>query len=410
MMGFGSVGFRGNLLYAVIAAGALQAHAVQLTGTVKDAVTKAPIQDAMVSLLSSPELLNAMTDANGAFSIEVEDLTAIRSSKAAQAVIGFHGAEVSFTTGRAGAHVRATLHDLRGGRIAVLKDATLPEGSYALNAAPSSLPAGLYLVRVQVGNRIRSFKMSTLAGARSAGSVSGALRMTSAGSSAKASRLSKAAAGGVDWIVVSKDGYLKKNVEVMALTDAQDVMLDPSKTATAKLRIFSDDLTMEQIDWDNAAIYSWETTAVLATDSSGAGFGNSVASMTVSTMEGALWNGWAFHVAKLPNGSQPTADLTPYADGSLHLAVKGNAKSIGVMVSSVNQFAGTAPLVDLAGKGYLPDDAWHEIVIPMSEFAGTLDLGSVFVYAGFVSPAVQFGEFDPAGTYVVDDVYYLPKQ
>jgi hypothetical protein len=196
----------------------------------------------------------------------------------------------------------------------------------------------------------------------------------------------------------------------MALTDAQDVQLEASKPATAKLRIFSDDTTMGQIDWANAAIYSWETTAVLETDSTGAGFGDSKTSMKISTVEGAGWNGWAFHVAVLPSGFQPTADLTPYADGSLHLAVKGNAKSIGVMVSSRNQGPGTAPLVDLAGKGYLPDEAWHEITIPMSEFAGTLDLSSVFVYAGFVSPAVQFGEFDATNTYVVDDVYFLPKQ
>jgi hypothetical protein len=404
------VGFRGNILCAAIAAGAIQAHAVQLTGTVKDAATKAPIEGAMVSLLSNPELLNAMTDANGAFSIEVEDITAIRAAKGSQAVIGFRGTEVSLAIGRAGAHVRATLHDLRGNQVALLKDAALPEGSYALNAAPSALPAGLYLVRVQAGNQIRSFKMSTLAGARSTGSFSGALRMTAAGTSAKASRLSKAAAGGVDWIIVAKDGYLKKNLEVMALTDAQDVQLEASKAATAKLRIFSDDTTIGQIDWANAAIYSWETTAVLETDSSGAGFGDSKTSMKISSMEGAGWNGWAFHVAKLATGFQPTADLTPYADGSLHLAVKGNAKSIGVMVSSTNQGAGSAPLVDLAGKGYLPDDAWHEITIPMSEFAGTLDLSSVFVYAGFVSPAVQFGEFDATNTYVVDDVYFLPKQ
>ena len=116
-------------------------------------------------------------------------------------------------------------------------------------------------------------------------------------------------------------------------------------------------------------------------------------------------------MAKQASGLQPTVDLTPYAEGGLHLAVKGNAKTIGVMISSSNQGPGTAPLVDLATKGYLPDNAWHEIIIPISEFAGggSLDLSQVFVYCGFVSPSVQFGDFDPLATYMVDDIYYIPK-
>jgi hypothetical protein len=131
--------------------------------------------------------------------------------------------------------------------------------------------------------------------------------------------------------------------------------------------------------------------------------------MQVKTLDGMGWNGWAFHVAAYPNGTQPSADLSPYAGGSLHLAVKGNAKTIGVMISSKNQPAGRAPLVDLGGKGYLPDSAWHEIRIPLSEFGTNLKLSDVFVYCGFVSPS-DGGDFDPAADYWVDNIWYEPAQ
>ncbi|MDB5048028.1 MAG: hypothetical protein JWO30_1099 [Fibrobacteres bacterium] len=414
MMMFSRVGFRGNILCALLAAAAAnlsaQTAATQITGTVKDAASHTAIAGAMVSLLSRPDLL-AMTDADGAFSISLEDPSGVRAGTGPErAAIGFSGSELSFSTGKAGARVLVTLHDLRGTHLATLQDASLPQGDYALSAATASLPAGVYLVRAQVGSRVRSFKMSTLStlsGFRPSASTA-ALRRKVSGNPEKAAGLSKAAAGGVDFLLVSKDGYLKKNHEVMAYADAQEVTLDVSKPATARLKIFSDS-TMAQIDWANAAIYSWESTALLAVDSTNQGFNGSVATMKVSSGEFASWNGWAFHVAVLAGGLQPTADLTPYADGSLHLSVKGNAKSIGVMISSPNQGAGSAPLVDLGGKGYLPDSAWHEITIPMSEFAGTLDLSRVFVYAGFVSPSVQFSEFDPLATYMIDDVYYTPK-
>ena len=66
------------------------------------------------------------------------------------------------------------------------------------------------------------------------------------------------------------------------------------------------------------------------------------------------------------NPTQPTADMSPYAEGSLHFAVKGSAAGIGVMLCSPNQGSGTAPLINLADKGYPPDGEWHEITVPIS--------------------------------------------
>ncbi|MDB5104988.1 MAG: hypothetical protein JWP91_2677 [Fibrobacteres bacterium] len=400
---FSTVGFRGNILRAMLIAGGAfnlfaQEPATQVSGIVKDAATQQPIADAFVTLLSNPDL-QAMTDSVGAFQINL-DGTPIRGGRGGNAGAGMslRGTELAFSTGKSGARVLVTLHDLRGNRLAVLKDARLGAGSYTLSAAPSGLASGLYLVRAMVGSQARSFKMSTLAG-----QGSGSFRNIPSGSA----RLAKVAIGGIDFLVVQKEGYLKKNHEVIAYEDAQAVTLEPSKPATAKLGIFSDS-ALAQIDWANAAIYSWEQTALLYTDSTNIGFNGSVACMRVTTDSTAIWSGWAYHVAKHPNGSQPTVDLTPYAGGSLHLAVKGNAPNIGVTLSSPNQFAGTAPLIDLGTKGYLPDSLWHEITIPLTEFAGTLKLSDVFVYAGFVSKTTENSIFDPLATYYVDDVYYIP--
>ncbi|GEM_PF-1961831 len=407
MMNLSRVGIRGNVFNALIIAGCASGAFAQMpatmSGTVKDKATQAPIAGAMITLLSNPNMA-ATTDANGAFTMELIDPTGVRTGHGSAQSMRLSGTELTFSTGKAGAYARITLHDLRGHQVAVLKDAKLPEGDYTLSAAPANLTAGVYLVRAMVGNQVRSFRMSTLGG--------GDTRSFFTRASVSAARLAKTAAGGVDWLVVTKAGYLKHDHEVMAYTDAQAVVLEESKPATANLAIFTDS-TMAQIDWANAAIYSWEQTAVLMADSSGKGFNNSKTSMNVSTVDFGGWNGWAFHVAKLGNGNQPTADLTPYANGALHMAVKGNAVSIGVMISSTNQGSGSAPLVDLSTHGYLPDSLWHEISIPVSEFSGTagaLNLADVFVYCGFVSPAVQGTTFNATDTYVVDDVYFTPTK
>lgn len=364
-------------------------------GTVRDAATQQPIEGAMVALLTQPEF-PVLTDATGSFTIDMA--TGLRPGARAAAPV-LSGTRLSFQVAGSGASVSATLFDLRGGLVRTLAEGRYAPGAYALEAAPADLPSGIYLLHVRVGAQSRSFRLATASRAVSA----------PARASVIATRLAKSAApGGVDQLVVSKAGYLKKHHEVMAYADIQAVTLDAKKAATARLGVFTDS-TFGTIDWAKAVIYSWEQTAVLATDSTSIGFNGSVASMKVSTLTDMTWNGWAYHVAKLDNGTQPSADLSAYEGGSLHVAVKGNAKGIAVMISSTNQGQGGAPLIDLGAHGYLPDDAWHEITIPLSEFGATLKLTDVFVYCGFVSPSPA-AEFDPLATYMVDDIWYSPAQ
>ncbi len=373
----------------------------KVTGVVKAAGTQLPIAGANVFLLSQPDN-QATTEADGSFSIEMVSTAARRVEAGRASAPELRGTRLSFTVTGASSPVAVELLDTRGHQVRSLARGRFAPGPYSLEAAPSGLPAGLYLLRAMVGEQSRSFRLAVVGNA--VVGAPGAQRVASA------PRLAKAAAGGIDYVIVSKDGYLKKSQEVMAYTDAQSVLLTAKVAATARLGIFTDS-TMPMIDWSGATIYSWEQTAQLMTDSTGSlGFNGSAKAIQVSTMADRTWNGWAFHVAVGVNGLQPTVDLSTYEGGSMHLAVKGNAKNIGVMMSSPNQFQGSAPLVDLGLHGYMPDSAWHEVNIPMSEFAGTLKLSDVFIYAGFVSPSGMGSEFDPLATYWVDDIWFEPAK
>ena len=129
-----------------------------------------------------------------------------------------------------------------------------------------------------------------------------------------APRLSKQSAA-AEFLVVTKDGYLKKHHMLAALDQAQNVVLTSSAKAAGNMKIFSDEAVGE-IEWANAAIYVWEFTATLQTDStSNAGHKGSKSVINVATAEGFTWNGWAFHVAK-------PSDLIPELQGRFPIRVE----------------------------------------------------------------------------------------
>lgn len=392
---------RSAIVIAVAAAGL---SAQTLTGTVKDAGSQAAIAGATVTLLSDPTI-NAISGADGAFSLNLP--SSIRRDGRFGDAIGFSGSELTLSVSGPGARLAVDLFDLRGNQVRALHDAKVAAGTYAFPVTTAGLSAGLYVVRARVGSLVRSFKVST------ANPAAGRIGLTAIpASSAPAARLAKSAAA-LEFLIVVKEGYLKKSHAVNELDKAQDVLLAVNAPATQNLKIFSDQ-AMPEIDWANSVIYAWEQTSTLLTDStSSAGFGGSKTVMKISTAEGFTWNGWGFHMAKQDvSNTQPTADLSAYKGGSLHLAVKGTMPTLGIMMSSTNQGQGAAPLVDLATKGYLPDDQWHEITIPLADFDDaanpSLNLADMFVYLGFVAPNVNGATFDPLASYWVDDIYYIP--
>lgn len=404
-MGIGIIGMRNGLGTALLIASAAVGLGAQtvtaITGMVKDGASQAAIAGATVTLLSDPTA-TATTGADGAFTLTLTAPIGVRQDTRDAHGIAFTGSELSLTVAGLGARVAVELFDLNGNAQKTLHDSRLPGGRYAFPIASAGLPAGVYAVRARVGGMSRTFKASTLAAPAGKGGMKNL--------ASPYARLAKAAAAG-EFLVVSKEGYLKKHHAVAALDQAQTVALTAFAAATGNLKIFSDQ-AFPEIDWANGVIYAWELTSTLMTDSTNnLGFGGSRMAIKVATAEGSGWNGWAFHVAKQDNETQPTADLSPYKGGKLHLAVKGTMPTLGVMMSSVNQGRGQAPLLDLGTKGYLPDDQWHEFAIPLSEFDdGSLDLSQIFVYCGFVAPNVQGGTFDPAATYMVDDIYFMPAQ
>lgn len=393
--------FRTAILVATSVAALCAQNATTLTGTVKDGATQAGIGGAIVTMLSNP-MVTATTTADGSFSLMLSEPVGIGKDGRGANAITATGTDLSFTVGPMGAALSVDLHDLRGNHLKSIHNGRLQAGEYALSAVPAGVPAGLYLVRARLDGLTRTLKVSTAGGAPAQAGIRAM--------PASAPRLARKSAAAAEFLVVTKEGYLKKHHAIAAMDQAQNVTLDANKPAAGNLKIFSDK-EFPTIDWANAVIYSWEQTATLFTDSSRIGFDSSVSAIKVSTAEGFTWNGWAFHVASQDNGTQPTADLTPYKGGSLHLAIKGDVPTLGVLMSSYNQPKSSAPLVDLAAKGYLPDGQWHEITIPLSDFDdGALNLAEIFVYCGFVAPNAMGGTFDPAATYLVDDIYFMPAK
>jgi hypothetical protein len=91
--------------------------------------------------------------------------------------------------------------------------------------------------------------------------------------------------------------------------------------------------------------------------------------------------------------------MTAYAACSLHVRLKGNANGIKILVE--NQTHTGQTFLATSTYGYVNDEQWHEIVIPLSAWAGTCDLSNVAYYMG--------ATFDPytAGQYIIiDDLYW----
>ena len=97
--------------------------------------------------------------------------------------------------------------------------------------------------------------------------------------------------------------------------------------------------------------------------------------------------------------------MTTFAACSLHVRLKGNANGIKILVENLDKkgqtSTGQQTFLTTSTYGYINDEQWHEIVIPLSAWAATCDLSDVDYFMCAV--------FDPytAGQYIiVDDLYW----
>jgi hypothetical protein len=119
--------------------------------------------------------------------------------------------------------------------------------------------------------------------------------------------------------------------------------------------------------------------------------------LTAGTMGWAGF-GWT-QVTDMASLVTSSINMTAYAACSLHVRLKGTATDINLLVEN-NVHAGQT-WVSAATYGYVGDDAWHEVVVPLSAWAATCDLSGVSYFLG-----ATFAPATAGLTITVDDLYW----
>ncbi|HMD69576.1 MAG TPA: hypothetical protein VKF42_11895 [Chitinivibrionales bacterium] len=145
-------------------------------------------------------------------------------------------------------------------------------------------------------------------------------------------------------------------------------------------------------------LFTWSGTCTVDSAPNFSGTGNAV-----RITAGAV--GWAgFGWAQVDaGGALASLNMTTYVACSLHVRLKGNASGIKILVENLTHTGQT--FLATSTYGYVNDEQWHEIVIPLSAWSATCDLSNVDYFMG--------ATFDPfvAGQYIiVDDLYWTLPQ
>jgi hypothetical protein len=178
--------------------------------------------------------------------------------------------------------------------------------------------------------------------------------------------------------------------------DTPSVSANWYSTQIAALGILGTNATpgATQVPAFNPGFFTWSGTCTVDSAPNFAGNGNTVR-ITAGTV------GWAgFGWTQVDNtGALTGINMTAYDSSSLHVRLKGNASGIKILVENAVHTGQT--FIPAANYGYVNDEQWHEIVIPLSAWAATCDLSGVSYFMG--------ATFDPyvAGQYIViDDLYW----
>jgi hypothetical protein len=201
-------------------------------------------------------------------------------------------------------------------------------------------------------------------------------------------------------------GVLDSDVVTVSFYD--DVM-SQAKSATANwystilpgLGVFSVEVTPGSTI--NPAVmpllFNWTNTCTFdATDSMGIN-GKTPALNVVVGSAGWAGFGWCNTAA----GAAAGIDLSAYAACTLHVALKGDATDMNLLVENNNPNGNTIPQtwVDAATFGYAPDSAWHVLNIPLSAWSATCDFTNLTYFLG-----VSFVPYTAGQWVTVDDVYW----
>ncbi len=368
--------------------------AVNVTGTVLDTRNNAKIAGAVVRLAFNPAI-TATTDANGAFTLT--GTTAI-NRKNTNSKSGFDislvGTEINLSVNGNEKLVNVDLYTLNNKFVKNVFNKNLVSGEYKLNTNISNLSAGLYFVHAKIGNEMRVLKMSTL---NNSANASGFVKINS-----KKSVAAKINVDAVDSVVIMKTGYKRKSLQLLAYTGTKTAFID---TIFPIFKLWASDRKAPSMqNWGkgdgqvDVAIFDYidATHLTLPVSSTDKVEGKDASKINFNT--GSAYSAWGAIV----NGTTVGVDLSEYTNGSIQFYIKGDVPNVSVAVGSVGGLGGNA---DVTAYGYLPDGAWHNIVIPMSVFAADMSQVNKFFGFGTPGPTDTFA-YDFTQYYILDDVLF----
>jgi hypothetical protein len=200
---------------------------VGVKGRVVDNSNKA-IQGAQVKLITANK--TQTTDQNGNFFIDMTS-SHVLSTDPVKNIISFHNGMISFKLPENPGKIQIEVFDNKGQRVKKVVEEGASSGTYSLNILPDILPAAMYFVKLQIGNRsgvfnVVSFKNSTISLQAGDPSFEKAILKKSA----TASKV-------IDTLKVSKDSFKPSQVainsyttnvpDIILLTDGSNVVLPP---------------------------------------------------------------------------------------------------------------------------------------------------------------------------------------
>jgi hypothetical protein len=391
------IGEKRNILGAVLLAGGMclanAQNAVSITGKVTDKKSGAAIAGAKLTLAGTPSVI-ATSGADGSYTLSGSAVGIDAALRNAAPEMSFKGNVLSFNVAGNNTPISVDVYNLKSEHVRNLVRSNASAGSYSVNTAPVGLAGGLYFVRAVVGKHTASFKMSTVgAGSRNAGLLANA--------SYARTGLAKTALEPIDSLIVSKEGYKPFAMALYKYTGIFPIVIAP-KLPAGDLKIVSE-RSMQQVDWgSNVRVDVWTTGTLLTGDYKTEPF-EGPQSWYVTSGPDQIYSGWGF-AAPVPE------DMSAWATGSMHIAVKGTVTSLGVTMASTSQAGGFSKKINMVDFGYKPDNMWHDAFIPMTAFEGT-DFSQIELYCGLVYPVDgDTAGYDPTLFYQVDDIYWTITQ
>lgn len=386
----------GGLLVAGLVFSANGQGPVDISGTVNNSKTGAPVAGAKVWLAANPEITTT-SGADGSYKLTGNWSTGIRAGAFAQSKIAFSGNRLDFSVAADNTPVSAELFNFRGEKVRTLVDMNASRGAYSVNTRASGLGGGVYFLRARVGKTSAAYRMSLVGDAGSDLLVSTQPALAA---------LTKSAAAAVDTLKISLAGYRTQSKALTKFSGIFPINFVPG-LPPGPLKIVSE-RSIPQVEWGqpgnvNVAVFDGFTQ--LKGDYATAP-AEGTTSWMITFQPDQTTHGWGFMTVSEPE------DMSAWKDGFMNISVRGTVSSIGVTMESYDQGSGMSTKVDLREYGYKPltsaskPSDWVTAKIPMSKFTGT-DFSQIKVYLGLSSPVDGDTEpFDSNNFYQIDDVWW----